>query len=74
MTPPDQLGAAEKAAMLLHAADIAEEREAVMRNTWSDIEFHGGEMSNAELVERLERQFAASAAPAVRSLRAEKSS
>lgn len=54
-----ELGAAEKAAMLLHAADIAEEREAVMRNTWSDIEFHGGEMGNAELVEHLERQFAA---------------
>eukprot|EP00913_Durusdinium_trenchii_P027900 g26160.t1 len=34
------------------------EREAVMRNTWSDIEFGGGEMSNAELVARLERQFA----------------
>ncbi|CAK9105022.1 unnamed protein product [Durusdinium trenchii] len=53
-----EVGPVEKAALLLHAADIAEEREAVMRNTWSDIEFGGGEMSNAELVARLERQFA----------------
>lgn len=53
-----EVGPVERAALLLHAADIAEEREAVMRNTWSDIEFGGGEMSNAELVARLERQFA----------------
>ncbi|CAJ1379131.1 unnamed protein product [Effrenium voratum] len=54
----EKVGPVEKAALLLHAADIAEEREAVMRNTWSDIEFDEGEMSNAELVARLERQFA----------------
>ncbi|CAE8736802.1 unnamed protein product, partial [Polarella glacialis] len=55
----NEMGAVERAAVLLQAADIAEEREAVMRNTWSDIEFHGGESGNAELVERLEAQFAA---------------
>lgn len=48
----------EKALLLLQAADMVEEREAVMRNVWSDVEFHGGEASNAELVSQLERQFA----------------
>eukprot|EP00931_Biecheleriopsis_adriatica_P075024 TRINITY_DN48987_c0_g1_i1.p1 TRINITY_DN48987_c0_g1~~TRINITY_DN48987_c0_g1_i1.p1 ORF type:complete len:932 (+),score=205.64 TRINITY_DN48987_c0_g1_i1:46-2841(+) len=47
-----------RAAMMIQAADLAEEREAVMRNVWSDIEFHGGEASNAELVSQLEAQFA----------------
>mmetsp|Transcript_29931 Transcript_29931/g.94350 ORF Transcript_29931/g.94350 Transcript_29931/m.94350 type:complete len:930 (+) Transcript_29931:296-3085(+) len=48
----------EQALLLFQAADLLEEREAVMRNVWSDVEFHGGEASNEELVSRLERQFA----------------
>lgn len=48
----------ERGVLLMHAADVMEEREAVMRNVWSDVEFHGGAESNAELVSRLERQFA----------------
>ena len=29
-----------------------------MRNVWSDVEFHGGDEGNAELVSRIEMQFA----------------
>lgn len=48
----------EKALVMFQAADYAEEREAVMRNVWSDTEFNSGEEDNAELVTRLEMQFA----------------
>mmetsp|Transcript_106580 Transcript_106580/g.344030 ORF Transcript_106580/g.344030 Transcript_106580/m.344030 type:complete len:799 (-) Transcript_106580:813-3209(-) len=44
--------------VMLHAANVSEEREALMRNVWSDIQFRGGDVSNAELVSHLERQFA----------------
>lgn len=49
--------ATEQALFVLKAADMIEEREAVMRNVWSDIEFDVGEDQNADLLTRLEFQF-----------------
>lgn len=40
-------------------ARASEEREAVMRKQWSDIDFQEGEASNKELLTHLERDFAA---------------
>eukprot|EP00927_Polykrikos_kofoidii_P065415 TRINITY_DN61171_c0_g1_i1.p1 TRINITY_DN61171_c0_g1~~TRINITY_DN61171_c0_g1_i1.p1 ORF type:complete len:927 (-),score=147.04 TRINITY_DN61171_c0_g1_i1:102-2777(-) len=51
-------GTVGQAVLLMKAADLAEEREAGMRNVWSDVDFLGGEANNAELVARLEMQFA----------------
>lgn len=48
---------AGRAVLMLHAADLVEEREAVMRNVWSDVDFQCGDAGNAELVGLLERQF-----------------
>jgi len=39
-------------------ARASEEREAVMRKQWSDIDFQEGEESNKELLTHLERDFA----------------
>lgn len=55
----DSASPVERAVVYYQAADMLEEREAVMRNVWSDVEFSTGEEGNAELVARLERQFAA---------------
>lgn len=53
-----EASAVERAVLMFQAADMAEERQAVMRNVWSDVEFDEGEESNAELVSQLEMQFA----------------
>jgi len=54
----DTMAQIQQAMTMLQTADMAEEKEAVMRNVWSDVEFHEGELGNAELVNRLEMQFA----------------
>jgi len=51
-------GPGERIDALLWAADVAEEHEALCRNTWSDAEYLEGGEGNAELVSRLEMQFA----------------
>jgi len=48
----------EQAMMLLQAADAVEDRDALMRNVWADVEYAQGEVGNAELVSRLEMQLA----------------
>jgi len=48
----------EQAKMLFDVADLSEDREALQRNVWSSIDFFRGEETNAELVQRLEAQFA----------------
>lgn len=58
VTMAHEASSVERAVLFFQAADLVEEREAVMRNVWSDVEFHGGDEGNAELVSRLEMQFA----------------
>eukprot|EP00929_Paragymnodinium_shiwhaense_P020162 TRINITY_DN13525_c0_g1_i2.p1 TRINITY_DN13525_c0_g1~~TRINITY_DN13525_c0_g1_i2.p1 ORF type:complete len:616 (+),score=94.13 TRINITY_DN13525_c0_g1_i2:78-1925(+) len=47
-------------------ARAAEEKEAVMRRQWSDIDFHQGEDANKELLRHLERDFAGQLASTAR--------
>eukprot|EP00931_Biecheleriopsis_adriatica_P040525 TRINITY_DN23225_c0_g1_i2.p1 TRINITY_DN23225_c0_g1~~TRINITY_DN23225_c0_g1_i2.p1 ORF type:complete len:907 (-),score=194.57 TRINITY_DN23225_c0_g1_i2:83-2803(-) len=53
-------------------ASATEEREALMRRQWCDVEFQEGEQANAELLKHLERDFASQlASTAMRQAREE---
>jgi len=60
----------EKQAVIVYDLGyVMEEKEALMRTTWSDVDFHCGDEGNRELLERLEMQFAGQLADTINTIK-----